>query len=226
MKTSIRSYVLCGIAIALVLLLALGSVALLQPWSRPLLGDYHVLVDLLLVLWLYGLFSAALLRLLLGWKPLSPGTYEMSSPVFSYWLVLTVIYRLGEGALRPVVPFFLQPVVEALFGARVGRNVALGGVIDDPYSVSLGDGVVLGNASLVSGNYISGGKLVCGTVTIGAGATIGANCVVFPDTEIGDGAIVAGGSFVMPGTRIPAGESWRGNPARKWVGKPEAAIAD
>jgi carbonic anhydrase/acetyltransferase-like protein (isoleucine patch superfamily) len=42
--------------------------------------------------------------------------------------------------------------------------------------------------------------------------------VVFPNTEIGAGAVVAGGSFVMPGTRIPAGESWRGNPARKWVG--------
>jgi acetyltransferase-like isoleucine patch superfamily enzyme len=117
-----------------------------------------------------------------------------------------------------VIPFFLQPAVEALFGASVGRNVALGGTIDDPYRVSLGDEVILGNASLISGNYISAGKLTCGAVTIGAGATIGANCVVFPNTEIGAGAVVAGGSFVMPGTRIPAGESWRGNPARKWVG--------
>ena len=34
--------------------------------------------------------------------------------------------------------------------------------------------------------------------------------------HIGEGAVVMGGAHVMPNTRIPAGETWRGNPARKW----------
>jgi acetyltransferase-like isoleucine patch superfamily enzyme len=172
------------------------------------------------------LLSAALVRLLVRRRPIAPGTYDMGDAVFSYWMLLTVLYRLGKSALFPVTPFFAQPLVEALFGARVGRNVALGGSIDDPYQVTLGDEVIVGDRSLVSGNYISGGKLTCGTVTIGAGATIGAHCVILPNTEIEAGAILAGGSFVMPGTRIPAGESWRGNPARKWIGKPAAPPPD
>ena len=218
MKATLRDYVLSGITISIVMLVTLGIVWLLRPWTLALMGDYHVLIDVLLALGFYGVISAIVVRVLLRLKPIPPGTYDAGSWVFSYWMLLTVVYRMGEGALRPVIPFFLQPAVEALFGASIGRNVALGGTIDDPYRVSLGDEVILGNASLISGNYISAGKLTCGAVTIGAGATIGANCVVFPNTEIGAGAVVAGGSFVMPGTRIPAGESWRGNPARKWVG--------
>jgi serine acetyltransferase len=185
-----------------------------------------VIVDLLVGLWVYGLLSAGLVRVLLRFRPVAPGTYEMHDPTFSYWMLLTVLYRLGKSALYPVTPFFVQPLVEALFGARVGRNVALGGSIDDPYQVTLGDDVIVGDSSLLSGNYISGGKLVCGTVTIGPGATIGAHCVILPNTEVEAGAVLAGGSFVMPGTRIPAGESWRGNPARKLMGKPGAPPAD
>jgi serine acetyltransferase len=226
MKATFRVYVLSSLAIALVLSLSVGGVALLWRWSRAAFGDYHVLVDLVVGLWLYGVFSGALLRVLLRVHPLAPGTYGIASRGFSYWMLLTVVHRLGKGALRPVVPFYLQPLIEALFGARVGRDVAVGGTIDDPYCVTLGAGVVLGNASLVTGNYISEGKLVCGTVTIGARATIGANCVVFPNTDIGADAVVAGGSFVMPGTRIPPGASWRGNPARPWIVKPPASAAE
>jgi acetyltransferase-like isoleucine patch superfamily enzyme len=226
MKSTVRDYVVSGVAIAFLLALTLGTIWLLQPLSRTLFSDYHVIVELLLGLWVYGLLSAGLVRVLLRVRAVAPRTYDMGDPMFSYWMLLTVLYRLGKGALRPVAPFFAQPLVEALFGARVGRNVALGGSIDDPYQVTLGDDVIVGDSSLVSGNYISGGKLVCGTVTIGAGATIGAHCVILPNTEIEAGAIVAGGSFVMPGTRIPAGESWRGNPARKWLGKPAPPAPD
>ena len=101
--------------------------------------------------------------------------------------------------------------------SRVGADVALGCTIDDPYMVSIGAGAVLGNASLVSGNMVYGGKFVCGAVNIGAGATIGVNSVILPGTEVGANVTLLGGSYVMPGTKIPAGETWRGNPARKWM---------
>ena len=81
----------------------------------------------------------------------------------------------------------------------------------------MGAGSVLGNASLVSANYIADGKLVCQPVVIGQGVTVGANAVVLPGVTIGDGATISIGSVVMPGTRVPAGERWRGNPARKWL---------
>jgi serine acetyltransferase len=217
LKTSLLDYALSGAVISTLLALTLAIIWILSPWTRTVAGDYHVLIDLVLGLLAYGLLSAAALRRLLHWRPLPAGAHDMDSPIFTYWKLLTIVYRMGQAALHPVTPIFLRPVVEVLYGARIGRDVALGGTLDDPYMVEVGDGCVLGNASLVSGNYISGGVLVCGRVIIGRNVTIGANSVVFPEVEIGDGAIVAGGSYVISGTKIPAGEHWRGNPARKWI---------
>lgn len=111
----------------------------------------------------------------------------------------------------------MLPVGDLALGAKVGGDVAFGGMIDDPYLVRISDEGVLGHNSLVTGSYLSGGKLVCGAVDIGKGAMIGANAIVFPDVIVGPGANVLSGACVMPGTRIPAGETWRGNPARKWT---------
>ena len=218
MKTNPLDYLLSGLFITALLAAALALVGWgLSPLTRATLGDYHVIADFLLLLLAYGLLSALAVRLLLGVRRIEPGEYGMDSPVFTWWKLLTFLYRLGQGALLPFTPVFLKPMVEMLFGARVGANVALGGTIDDPYMVTVGEGAVLGNASLVSANVISHGKISFGRVTIGAGATVGANAVVLPGCEIGDHAVVMGGAFVMAGTKIPAGETWRGNPARKWL---------
>lgn len=225
MKATLTDYLLSGLAITLIMAASLAGVMGLLPWSRALLLEYHVLADLFLFLLIYGLLSGLFVRLLLRARPIEPGSYGMDSPVFTRWKLITIVYRLGQSALRPLTPIFLKPVVEALFGARIGRDVALGGTIDDPYMVSVGDGTVLGNASLVSGNVISGGILTCGRVQIGANVTVGANSVIFPDVQIGDGATLVGGSYIMPGARIPAGEIWRGNPARKWLQTGSARVA-
>jgi serine acetyltransferase len=217
MKTNPLDFLLSGLLITGILAAALALVALaLAPLTRATLGDYHAIADFFLLLLAYGLLSAVVVRLLLGFRRIEPGEYSMDSPVFTYWKLLTILYRLGQGALLPFTPVFVKPVVEMLFGAKIGANVALGGTIDDPYMVSIGDGAILGNASLVSANVITNGKIRFGTITIGAGATIGANAVVFPGCDIGDDALVMGGAMLMSGTKVPAGETWRGNPARKW----------
>ncbi len=217
MKATSLDYLLSTLVITGLLAASMAIVAICLPITRSVTDDYHVIVDLALGLMVYGMLSAAVVRAIIGVWPLPAGTHEADSPVFTRWKLLTVTYRLGQGALRPFVPVFMQPVLESLFGAKIGRDVAFGGTIDDPYMVSVGDGSVLGNASLVSGNFISGGKLTCGAVKIGRNVTVGANSVIFPDTDVGDGATLIGGSYVMPGTRIAAGETWRGNPARKWM---------
>ncbi len=217
MKTSYLDFLLCGGAIGAILAGCFALIALLRPLSSALFAEYHVIVDLMLALLCYGLLSALLVRVLLKIWPMEPGEYSMDSSVFTYWKLLTIVYRLGQGALNPFTPVFVKPLVEILFGARVGADVALGGTIDDPYMVSIGAGAVLGNATLVAGNMVYGGKFVCGAVNIGAGATIGVNSVILPGTEVGANVTLLGGSYVMPGTKIPAGETWRGNPARKWM---------
>ncbi|MCU0736460.1 MAG: hypothetical protein MUF20_13255 [Methylotetracoccus sp.] len=217
MKTHPLDYVLSGIFITAILAAALALVVfIVAPLTRSVLGDYRVIADFMLLLLAYGLFSALVVRLLLRVRPIQLGEYSMDSSVFTYWKLLTILYRLGQGALRPFIPMFAKPLVETLFGARIGANVALGGTIDDPYLVSIGDGVVLGNSSLVSGNVIANGRIHIGEVRIGAGATVGANSVVLPGCDIGENALLMGGAMLMTGTKVPAGEQWRGNPARKW----------
>ncbi len=217
MKTSYFDFLLCGAAIGAIVAGTLGLIAVLMPLTKAVALEYHVIVDFLLGLLFYGLLSALLVRLLLKLRPMPAGEYAMDSAVFTYWKLLTIVIRLGQGALLPFTPVFVRPLVAVLFGARVGANVALGGTIDDPYRVEVGDGAVLGSASLVSGNMLHGGKLTCGPVKIGAGATVGINSVVFPNTLVGENSTLLGGSYVMPGSKIPAGETWRGNPARKWL---------
>jgi serine acetyltransferase len=218
MKTSVWDYVWSSLVITAVLAADLALVAFgIAPLSRRWLGPYHVIADLAAAMLLYGLLSALMLRAMLALRPLQRGEFDMDSGTFTYWKLLTVTYRLGQGALRPLTPIFLKPLVEVLFGAKIGADVALGGTIDDPYLVTLGDGVILGNASLVSGNVIANGKIRIGDVRIGDGATVGANAIVPPGSQVGEKALVIAGAMVIADSAIPPGETWRGNPARKWI---------
>lgn len=217
MTTTVADFLSCTVAIGLLLTLALSTVSYVtHPLALRLIPDYYAIADFLVLLLAYGVFSGIAIRLLVTVRKLEPGEYAMDSRAFGYWKLLTIVYRLGQAALLPFTPIFLRPLVAWLFGARVGRHVAIGGTIDDPYLVTLGDGAILGNNSLVAGSMIAGGRFTVAPVRIGAGATVGANAVVLPGTELGDGALLLGGSIVVAGTQIPAGETWRGNPARKW----------
>ena len=217
LKTTFHDFLICGLAITAVVAISLAGVAwLVRPWSMAFFAEYHVVVDFFAALLFYGLFSAALLRALLAIRRIEPGEYAMDSAAFGYWKLLTIVYRLGQAALLPLTPVFARPWIAQLFGAHIGANVAMGGTIDDPWLVFVGDDCVLGNNSLVAGNVIANGKIVLGRVSIGAGATIGVNAVVLPGTEVGERALLVGGSILPAGTKIPPRETWRGNPARKW----------
>lgn len=217
MKASLLDYLRCATAIAVVGVLSIAvAVFAIHPVTARVLGAYYVIADFLLTLLVYGLLSAVLLRVMLRIHPITPGDYPMESPAFAYWMLLSVVYRLGQKTLLPFTPEFMRPVVASLYGARIGKDVAIGGTIDDPYLIELGDRVVIGNHALVSGSVINNGRITLGRVSIGAETTVGANAIVLPATEIGTRVLIASASVVIAGTKIPAGEMWRGNPARKW----------
>ena len=217
MKVEPKDAVYTGMATTSLLALSLAIIGWgVAPLSEQWLGDYHVLADFLLFLLVYGVLSGLLVRLLLRLNPLPNGEFSMDSPHFTRWKLLMMVSDFGRGALLPFTPIFMRPPVAMLFGATVGKNSALGGVMADPFMVSVGNGVILGNGSQVCGNFTTHDKITFGRVTIGDGATVGMNAIVMPGVEIGAGATVLLNSVVMPGTVIPAGEVWRGNPARKW----------
>lgn len=226
MKQTSFDVLVCALALGLISAATLALTGLmLLPWFRSWFGEFHPLAILVATLLVYGVLSAFAVRSLLLIHPLRPGRYAMDSSVFTYWKLLTVIVLMARWALRPFTVALTMPIIVWLFGARIGRNVAIGGEVDEPYLLTLGDGAVLGNGSFVAGSVISDGFISLGAVTIGAGATVGVNAVILAGSSLGEHAILAGGSIAIPGSIIPAGESWRGNPARKWMAaaKPESS---
>lgn len=220
MKTSVLDIVANGVTIiGLALVSFLAIYFGLRPLTASFLGDYHVLVDGLVGVTLYGVLSGVLMRFVLMLWPLRAGEYLPDHLYSVYWRWLTVTYHFGLKALSPVTTFINLPMILKLFGAKIGPGGAIGGRIDTPCMVTIGQGTIIGVHSVISGDVISSGKLTVGPVQIGNGVTIGANSVIFPNVEIGHRVVLQVGTVVLPGTRIPFGENWRGNPARKWTGE-------
>ncbi len=216
MKTRALDFLLSGICIGLIAAVSLLLIgALVAPYSSALLGQYHVVADVFALFLTYGLASAIFVRLMLRLSPLRPGDYSMDHPHFTYWKVFTVVYELGRFALAPFTIVFAKPAIIALFGARVGRNTAFAGHVNEPPLISIGDDAILGQDCVVTAHVITSGHIILREIKIAKGATVGINAVIMPGVEIGDGAVVASCSVVAMGTRIPAGELWGGVPARK-----------
>ena len=72
------------------------------------------------------------------------------------------------------------------------------------------------------GSLIADGKIILGRVHVRKGATVGVYAVAMGSIDIGENAKLVGGATLLPGSKIPAGEVWRGSPARKWI-SPAAA---
>ncbi len=183
--------------------------------TRPVLGPYHVLADALVFLLAFGAFAALAAHLIRRLHPLRPGRHAMDMPLFTAWKLYTVVHEFGRGAWLPFTTVFARPLVAALFGARIGKDIALGGMLVDPHLITIGDRAIIGQDSVLTAHAITSGEIILQPVTIGRGATVGVNAVIMPGTEIGEGAVVTAGSVVPPGTRIPPRELWGGVPARK-----------
>ena len=216
MKTGAMDFLLSGLVIGLLAVASLLAVgALVAPLSARWLGDYHVIADAVFLLLVYGLFSAILLRVILAVRPLRPGEYAMDHRHFTYWKFYTVLHEFARGALLPFTTVFAKPLVAKLFGARVGKHTAMGGMLVDPPFITVGDGAILGLDSAIVAHAITSGTIILREVKIGRGATVGVHAVVMPGAVIGDGAVVTAGSVVTMGTEIPPNEMWGGMPARK-----------
>ncbi len=216
MKTRLVDFLLAGIVIILLVALDwLLTAFLIRPLSMHSLGNYHLIADGLLFLLLYGLLSALFYRVLLRLRPLLPGDYAMEEPAFTRWKLVTVVYEFGRGALLPFTTVFARPLVAKLFGAKIGRDIALGGDLVDPYLIQVGDYAILGHNSVITAHAITSGHIMLREVRIGRGATVGVHVVVMPGVEIGEDAVVTAGSVVAMNTRIPPAELWGGIPARK-----------
>jgi len=216
MRASALDFVMAGLLMGALAVLAGALTAFaIVPLSTAVLGSYHVVADVLVLLLAYGLLSAAAVAIVLRLAPLRPGEYGMDDPLFTRWKLVHVVSEFGRGALLPFTSVFAKPVVAKLFGARIGAGTALAGNMTDLPMISVGDGSILGLTSVVTGHAITSGRIILREVRIGRGATVGVGAVIMPGVVVGDGSIVAAGSVVALDTVIPPGEVWAGVPARR-----------
>lgn len=182
--------------------------------SKPFFGAYYVIADGLFFVFMFGVACGILVKLLLRIYPFVPGSYAMDSVEFSRWKLFMILSEFGRKALGPFSVVFARPLIERLFGARIGKNTAIAGKLIDGHMIELADEAIVGEDSIVSAHYIINGKLTLRPVRIGKGATVGGGAIV-ACSNVGDGSSVIAASFVSPGTEIPGGELWGGFPARR-----------
>jgi len=172
-------------------------------------------MDFLLFLLVFGILCALTTRAILMVKPMLSGKHDMGDSLFVWWKLFTVTYEFGRGALLPFTVVFLKPVVASLFGAKIGKDIALGGHLVDPELITIGDEAIIGQGSVISAHTITSGFLILAPVLIGPRATVGVNSVVMSGVELGEGSVLTGGAIVPPDTKIPPYELWGGSPAQK-----------
>ncbi len=122
--------------------------------------------------------------------------------------------------MNPLVLFVGSPLyllyLRAL-GAKVGRGVVIFSrsvpVCTD--LLTIGDGTVISQTSLLSCYRAHGGMLQPGAVTIGKDVFVGEATVIDIETSMGDGAQLGHTSSLHAGQAVPDGERWHGSPAQR-----------
>lgn len=213
MKTDVRDTVYTAGLIILVLAATSGLLVVAYGAFVALLGGYASIALALLFAAAYGGFTALLLAVLSAWLPLREGDYPMDHSQFTLWKVQHVVAELGKLALSLFFPVFARQAFYALFGARVGRQVAVAGKIVDPRLTELGDNCILGEGCIVTSHAMVRDRFILRRVRVGKGATVGVGSILMPGVSIGAGAILLPGSVLKVGTEVPAGETWGGIPA-------------
>lgn len=215
MKTDVRDYLYSLGLSGLILSAAILLTASVQDWLTPLMGPYSAIGLFFLFALAYGGLTAISLALLAVVLPLRPGNYDTDDPQFTLWKVQHVVGELSKLALRLFFPVFMRQAFYALFGACVGKNVAVAGTILDPRLTTLEDRCVLGEGCVVTSHALSNDRFILRRVCVCRDATVGAGCIIMPGVTVGPGAVVLPGSVLKAGTEVPADETWGGIPAQR-----------
>jgi acetyltransferase-like isoleucine patch superfamily enzyme len=213
METDAKDYLYSACLIGLVLVATSLLLVAAQGWLAAGLGPYVSIALFFLFAVAYGGITALVLAILSALWPLRAGEYAMDDPQFTLWKVQHVVGELGKVALSLFFPVFARSSFYALFGAKVGRQVAVAGKIIDPRLTVLEDSCILGEGCIVTSHVMVRDRFILREVRVGKGATVGVGCILLPGVKIGPGAVVLPGSVLKTDTEVPAGETWGGGPA-------------
>jgi hypothetical protein len=111
--------------------------------------------------------------------------------------------------------YTVKELMLRLLGAKIGKNVTLGGRIDDPALFELGDNSVIAGLCEILTHSAEGNKLIFKKIKMGKKCTLGQNSILLPGVVMEDNSIVGSMSLVPKNKRIPKGQVWGGVPAKR-----------
>jgi len=219
-----RRHFFCGTAQAIALYFVLGVFAL--QWLAPYLvytwmieEDFIFAEALVASLGSLLVVYPVMLGLAVAVKWIVIGRYKAGShPLwgvyyFRWWFVNAVqsIVPIEYLAGTPLLGLYYR-----LLGARVGANVHLGTHLATAFDlVSIGDDASVGTDAALLAHTVRDGHLILAPISIGQRCCGGNRAVVAGGAALENDSRLDELSLLPAGSTIPAGQTWRGSPARQ-----------
>ncbi|MCD6404023.1 MAG: hypothetical protein J7L59_02470 [Nanoarchaeota archaeon] len=144
------------------------------------------------------------------------GVYELSldDPRMFKWLAYQTIYYPFGYFLYSLTVDPLKEIHLKLCGAKIGKNVTLGGFIADPCLFEVGDNTIIGGFCEILSHSAEGGKLIVKKVKIGRNCLVGEYSLVMPGVRMEDGSILGAHSLATKDQVLKRRKVYGGTPAR------------
>ncbi|WP_122420799.1 Pls/PosA family non-ribosomal peptide synthetase [Pseudomonas viridiflava] len=144
---------------------------------------------------------------------LKPGVYPLWGMTYFRWWAAD---RMVESAPTYLLSgSSLYPAWLRALGARIGRDVIIGGaVVRSPDLLQLDDGVSVGNGVSFENARVERGQLHLGQITLQANACVGSYVIMEGNTGVGPLGHLESQSALAEGREVSAGRIWQGSPAR------------
>lgn len=217
MKFKFLDFIICTIS----LLIVLSSGFIITYFFGELFrlpNEFSGIIKILAYYLSLVIITGLYMKLVRFVTPLGEGTFNTHEDARMYaWKLQGFFYVLNLGLIinAYIVPINLRLLVYRFLGAKIGRNVMIGGKILEPPLVEIGDFSMLGEDVVITAHVVENEYVTLGRVKIGNHVTIGVKAVILPGVEIGDHALIAAGAVVTKDTKIGPSEIWGGVPARK-----------
>jgi non-ribosomal peptide synthetase-like protein len=142
-----------------------------------------------------------------------PGAYPLWGSFYLRWWLVRSLQALSGANLLTGTP--LLSIYYRLMGAKVGRGCSLGTTHCAIFDlVSIGDDSSIGADTQLLGYRIENGYLLIGGIEIGRCCFVGTHSALGLGVRMEDDARLDDQSLLPDDVVIPAGEHWRGAPAR------------
>ena len=133
---------------------------------------------------------------------------------FRFWFVKKCV-DITQVSLLTGTPFLA--IYYRLMGTKIGKNVYLGSdrvrVFD---LVSLGNNSSISKEAYIMGYVVEDGMLKLGRISIGNNCFVGARSLLHQNSRMEDDSALLELSMLPGNCTIPAGQTWRGSPAKPY----------